>query len=91
MKKRSLSIILFIIAFIVTVLPVSANATEGVPEEVLTKTSSVFYIEAWSGTSGSSGTAFLIQSSIGQSLLLTNEHVVNINKNNIIYTEHERM
>ena len=81
--KRVLLLILSIVSICLLFTPINAYDTDGVPESVLSKTQSVFYVESWSGMKGSSGTAFLIYSSTDRSLLLTNEHVIDINHDNV--------
>lgn len=81
--KKSIVAVISIICFCLIFIPLTSYAADGVPEDVLSKTSSVFYVEAWSGMRGSSGTAFLIYSSSDRSLLLTNEHVISINPKNV--------
>lgn len=81
--KKALVLFVSIICVCLLITPFSSYAADGVPKEVLSKTPAVFYVEAWSGMQGSSGTAFLIHSASERSLLLTNEHVISVNPKNV--------
>lgn len=72
--------------FIITILLTSIKSSvvaEDVPEIVLEKAKSVFYIESESVNAISSGTAFIINNDMDGTFLITNYHVVEEDVNNV--------
>ncbi len=62
----------------------SSALADSIPEEVLSQIDKVFYVETQDRKSIASGTAFLIANNDDGSFLLTNNHVVELNLDNVV-------